>query len=200
VLLVALLAVPRPSEGGLIEFIWELSGPQMLGLGAGCAFDLAEEEFDWRFCRATLPLRTLRTTGDKTRPLLFLGGEYAFSTWKNAGDVDYALFKIHRLAFTPELSYELVRGTPTCPGIYAGAGITWERFFGADFKPFDKFGLTLTPLELILRQKYSVAIKIRVYPNGFTPDEFGFGPRLDYDRPTEVAFGAAFSWVKFKLK
>ncbi len=34
----AMLGAPRTSEAGLFDFIWEMSGPQMIGAGYGCLF------------------------------------------------------------------------------------------------------------------------------------------------------------------
>jgi hypothetical protein len=41
----------------------------------------------------------------------------------------------------------------------------------------------------------AVAFEIRLYPNGFTADEFGFGPRLDFNRPNETTYGFKVSWA-----
>lgn len=203
VLLLALLAVPRPSEAGLIEFIWELSGPQMIGGGFGCTFDANWDRRDCRLASAAL----IRSQTDDNGPFFFFGGEWTFSTGKNVRHpetnevIDYRFFRIHRVAFAPGISFRnrwLLLGSAR---MYHAAAISGELFAGPDFKRFTKVAVSVTPVELVFndtgasRVKAAVALKLRYYPRGFTPDEFGFGPRLDYDRPGEVAVGGALSLI-----
>ncbi len=77
---------------------------------------------------------------------------------------------------------------------YHGTGITYNFLFGQDFRRFDKFGFTITPVDVSFR-RVSAGFTLRFYPNGFTPDEFGFGPRLDYDRKGEWVMGFNVGWA-----
>jgi hypothetical protein len=199
----ALLGMPRPGEAGLIEFIWKMSGPQFLGLGAGCTFDTKLVRQNCKLGTAAFKLQQER---DRRRfanlreqtfrgPFIFVGGELQFSTGLNDADgTDYKVGQIWRGALTPALSFWAfdVKQTP----IYVGAGVSWDLLFGKDFSAFDKFAITVTPAEALLgrSKKHSVALKLRIYPNAYTSDEFGFGPRRDYNRPTEVAFGFSYSY------
>src|SRR2546423_728608 len=38
IVLFSLLGTPNRSEAGLLEFIWDMSGPQMFNVGFGCNF------------------------------------------------------------------------------------------------------------------------------------------------------------------
>jgi hypothetical protein len=53
---------------------------------------------------------------------------------------------------------------------------------------FDKFGYKFTPVDVAYK-RIAVAFEIRLYPNGFTDDEFGLGPRVTFDRPYETTYG-----------
>lgn len=207
VLLVALLAVPRPSEAGLIEFIWELSGPQMIGGGFGCTFDTSGKRRDCRLASAASIVS--ETEPEDNGPFFFIGGEHTFSTGKNARHpetrevINYRFFRIHRLAVTPGVSFRnkwLLLGSAR---VYHAAAVSGELFLGADFSRFTKLGFALTPVEVIFDEtgssavKLGAALKLRYYPHGFTPDEFGFGSRLDFDRPAEWSIGGAMSLVWF---
>jgi hypothetical protein len=198
----ALLGLPRVGEAGLIEFIWKMSGPQFLGVGAGCTFDMNFVRQNCKLGTASFKLeeersrRRLQRSGEFRGPFIYLGSELQFSTGLNGSDgTDYKFGRIWRAAFTPGLSYWAfnVRNTP----IYVGAGVSWDLLFGKDFSTFDKFAITVTPAEALLGKsnKHSLALKLRIYPHAYTPDEFGFGPRREYDRPTEVAFGFAYSYL-----
>jgi len=190
-----LLGVPRVGEAGLVEFIWKMSGPQFLGPGFGCTFNGKLVLQDCQAATAVFTIeRERRRTDLRYRgPLIFIGSELQFSTGLNGSDgTDYKLFQLWRAAFTPGVSFWAfnVKGVP----VYAGAGVSWDLLFGKDFSAFDKFAITVTPAEVLFRERHSVAFKLRIYPNAYTSDEFGFGPRRDYDRPVETAIGFAYSY------
>lgn len=192
----ALVGLPGVAHAGLIEFIWKMSGPQFIGAGLGCTF---APDFALHNCRlggtAALEIERQRAQDPRARgPYLFVGGEAQFSTGLNDSDgSDYKVGQIWRTALTPGVSYRAfqVREVP----IYIGAGLSWDLLFGKDFSAFDKFAISVTPAEAIFRQKYALALKLRIYPNAYTSDEFGFGPRQDFNRPTEVAYGFSFSYL-----
>ena len=83
---------------------------------------------------------------------------------------------------------------PSDVRIAHGTGVTWGLLFGDNFRRFDKFGYSIVPIEVSYK-KFIVALKIRIYPNGFTDDEFGFGPRLDFNRPAETTYGFSLSYL-----
>ena len=209
-LVFALLGMPRAGEARLIEFIWKMSGPQFLGGGGGCTFDTKLVRQNCKLGTAAFKIQEERDRRKRANlteqrfrgPFIFIGGELQFSTGLNGPDgpdgtegPDYKVGQIWRAAMTPALSFWAfdVRETP----IYVGAGVSWDLLFGKDFGAFDKFAITLTPAEALLgkSKKHSLALKLRIYPNAYTPDEFGFGPRQDYNRPVETAFGFAYSYL-----
>jgi hypothetical protein len=192
----ALVGLPGLANAGIIEFIWKMSGPQFIGAGLGCTFN---PDFALHNCRlggtAALEIERQRASDQRARgPYLFLGGEAQFSTGLNDADgSDYKVGQIWRAAVTPGVSYRAweVRGRP----IYVGAGLSWDLLFGKDFSAFDKFAISVVPAEVLLAPKHALAFKLRIYPNAYTSDEFGFGPRQDYNRPWEVAWGFSYSYL-----
>ena len=192
--------VPASAHADLLDFIWDMTGPQFIGGGYGCTFDFKAK---LRRCKSSAGMgalaikRQLLRSQAKWEPFFTIGGEVLVSTGKNSKDedsgvvTDYRFGQAWRAAFTPGVS---VRSHQLDGGreILHGVGITWDRLIGHDFKPFDKFGIIVTPVEFIFGD-YSIAGKVRMYPNSYTADEFGFGERLDYNRPFEAAYGVSFN-------
>jgi hypothetical protein len=191
----ALVGLPHVAHAGLIEFIWKMSGPQFIGAGFGCTYDRNFVRQDCRLGTAAFAIERQRAQDQIARgSYLFLGSELQFSTGLNDADgSDYRVGQIWRAAVTPGVSYRAfqARDVP----IYIGAGLSWDVLFGKDFSAFDKFAISVTPAEAIFRQKHALAFKLRIYPNAYTSDEFGFGPRQDYNRPMEVAWGFSYSYL-----
>src|SRR5262245_11902739 len=73
ILLFAVLCMPRTSEAGLLEFIWDLSGPQIVNVGFGCNFDMKFKKQDCGtklfgaspFSTQETKLKELKATDDK---------------------------------------------------------------------------------------------------------------------------------------
>jgi hypothetical protein len=78
--------------------------------------------------------------------------------------------------------------------LYQGGGLTLHYVFGVGHKPFFKPGIKLTPIAVEYK-RWTVAANVRLYPDGFTPDQFGKAPRVHGDRPREFTFGAGVSYV-----
>ena len=189
----ALLGVPRRSDAGLLEFIWEMSGPQMIGSGASCLYTFGLQKVECRlggvfFRGAGGPDVNIHG------PFLVLGGSGLVSTSKDSDTQQYGWFDANMVAFEPGvLVFSKVSPTSDLR-IAHGTGVTWGLLFGDKFRRFDKFGYSLVPIEVSYK-KFIGALKIRIYPNGFTDDEFGFGPRLDFDRPAETTWGFSCSYL-----
>ena len=205
-LFVAMLGTPRTSEAGLFDFIWEMSGPQMVGAGYGCLFS-PPPRIVKKGCRlggvagysALLETEGQRAANQKEERLFVaLNGAYYFSTGKNSKDpatgekVDYLFFHEHMVAASPALVVQSARWREFT--FYHGTGISYNFLFGQDFKAFDKFAFTITPIDVAFR-RVSAGFTLRLYPNGFTQDEFGFGPRLDYNRDSEWVLGFNVGWA-----
>ena len=116
------------------------------------------------------------------------------STSKDSDTQQYGWFDANMVAFEPGVLVFSKASDSSELRVAHGTGMTWGLLFGDNFRRFDKFGFSIIPIEVSYK-KFIVAAKIRIYPNGFTDDEFGFGPRLDFDRPAETTYGFSFSYL-----
>ena len=191
----ALFAFPREGSAHFMDFIWEMSGPQMIGVVFGCEYDPKENKTD---CRAIDKLlgKDVAERTEWRSVWVALDSALYFSTGKDSDTLQTRAFRTYMVAFEPML----MRGSSGNGGdgfsLYHGAGISYDFLFGSKFSRFDKFGFKLQPIGF----KYyslTVAYILRMYHNGFTPDEFGVEPRQhDLDRPFETVHGvsAGFRW------
>ncbi len=189
----ALLGVPRRSEAGLLELIWEMSGPQMIGSGASCLYTFSMQKVGVP-ARGCVLQRSEQPNINLHGPFLVLGGSGLVSTSKDSDTQEYGWFDANMVAFEPGVLVFSKVSTSSELRVAHGTGVTWGLLFGDNFRRFDKFGYSIVPVEVSYK-KFIVALKIRIYPNGFTDDEFGFGPRLDFDRPAETTYGFSFSYL-----
>jgi hypothetical protein len=192
-LLVALLGAPRPSNAGILEIIWEMSGPQMLGLSYGCLFPFANFKIDQ--CRIG-PLPTIQKAYASTDHKVFfaLSGAIFGSTGKNSDTQPYHWWELGMAAIEPGVAIRTYDKDGV--QVHHGVGVSWERFFGQDIRPFDKFAITVTPIEVsLVPNRVAVGIKLRMYPNGFTDDEFKPGPLISRNRPFEATVGFSVSYI-----
>jgi hypothetical protein len=196
ILLFALLGMPHRSEAGLIELIWEMSGPRMLGAGFGCTYTLKGERED---CRLASLLhggkaRQAVTRSDPHGPLVFVGGSYFFSTGHDSKTQEYDWFGTHMLAVEPGLKFRSKVRSGTNIRVSHGAGVSYDFLFGQPFRRFTKLGFTLTPIELEYK-RVAVGFIVRIYPDGFKDDEFRSGRRVDHDGPSERLYGVSATLI-----
>lgn len=193
-----LFGAPRPSYAAsdFLDFIWGLSGPQLIGVGFGCRIDSAGRII---FCPGQKrPAATDSRAEGLWRNVAFTLAASAFvSTGKNSeSGVDYRFGDLGMVAIEPNVSFNSVR-TERGVRISHNVGPTYDILFGLrrDFDTFQKLGIKVTPLEVIFHDDRAVfAFNLRLYPDGFTDDEFGVGPRQDYDRPFETVIGFSFGY------
>ena len=192
----AMLGAPRTSEAGLFDFIWEMSGPQMFGVGYGCLFTT---QFKKEECRlGAVPAKKMEALGitppESHGPFISLNGSYFFSTDRDSATQKYDWLDVQMVAFEPGVAFRSIGNTAAKDvRIHHGVGVSYNFLFGRNFKSFDKFAFTFSPFDFAYKD-FAVGLTIRLYPNGFTDDEFGFGPRVSYDRPPETVYGMSFTW------
>jgi len=185
----ALFAFPREGSAHFMDFIWEMSGPQMIGVVVGCEYDLQRKTTE---CRALDKKLGRPGTGSSERPKLWVALDSAayFSTGKDSGSLEFDWFGTGMLAFEPLLTVRSYGDGGEGLSVHHGLiGLSYDFLFGKDFSRFDKVGLKFTPIGVTYKG-VTASFNLRVYPNGFTPDEFGFGPRQhDLSRPSETVIG-----------
>jgi hypothetical protein len=172
VTLLVVVAAPRTASAGLLDLIWEMSGPQLLGLGPHCEMPLPANRKPQ--CVLYIVGGIDRRDGDKF--FLILDAAVYFSTGKNAGDDRKPI--VFRLAHTgmfgidPTLAYEWAGSRHT--RWYSGIGVSLNGFFGQGFSPFDNYAVKLRPVAVEHQfrvMKLSVEVNLRLYPNGFVTRE-----------------------------
>src|SRR5262245_44245158 len=185
------LAFPRTGSAGLADFILEMSGPQMVGLLAQCRIAVGGAFED---CRAAPGMRIAGQGGQSRVHLTLEGGPY-FSTGKNEGGQNYVFFKIGMLAFDPMLEVESV----SRPGfsMYHGVlGVSYNFLFGSGVDAFTNVAFKLRPIGIAFPVgrgwKLEVEYNLRLYPNGFTADEFGKTPVVPASTTTEAVNSFSF--------
>jgi hypothetical protein len=185
------LAVPRTSDArSLLDIIWEMSGPQLIGVTVvSCQIDMDGERHQ---CHVVGRKVTGADTSRESRAWFSLEAGLYSTTGRDTNNV-YDAFTVHMLAVEPTVEVRSIRSNDI--RLYHGAGLTYNVLFGRDFQRFDKAGVKLRPIGVSYRQ-WDFAYNLRLYPRGFTSDEFGFGPRVDGDRPFEAVhgFSVGYSW------
>jgi hypothetical protein len=195
IVLVALLAFPRTATANILDMIWEMSGPQLIGIVVlHCKIDLQGRPGECRSVDVKLP-----DTPTRELPARFWVSMEAagyFSTGKNSGQNEFEAFRIGMAGLDAAL--EVRSGSYKGWTFYHGlAGVTYNYLFGKGFDSFDKIGLKFRPIGVTRGRWIDLALNIRAYPNGFGSDELGFAPRLgQVDRPLEVTYGLSWgrSW------
>jgi len=188
-LVFALFGAPRPSHAGLLEIIWEMSGPQMIGISYACMYGVGSRSLEQ--CRVGQFISRELKTGAKG-PFLVLGGGVFGSTGKNSATQNYDWGEIWMVALEPGVALRSYDKEDV--QVHHGAGISYELLFGDDIRRFDKFAFTVTPIDVAYK-RIAVGLKLRLYPHGFTDDEFKPGPLITRDRPFEATIGFTFSVI-----
>lgn len=193
-----LFGAPRQTEAAsdFVDFIWGLSGPQLIGVGFGCRFDAAGRIV---FCPGQK--RPAPADGRGQEPwsrVSFTAAASAFvSTGRNSeSGIDYRFADVGMVAIEPNVSVQSIR-TGSGVRLSHNIGLTYDILFGLrrDFPTFTKLGVKITPIEVLFHDDRGVvALNLRLYPDGFTDDEFAPGQRLDYDRPFETVIGVSVGY------
>ena len=169
-LLVA-LAAPRSASAGLLDYIWELSGPQLLGVGAQCERGLWPSQT--LQCFFFVPNRTGREQHARQRIWLLVEPALYFSTGKNSTEgghqFDFRFRRAEMAGIDPMVAYRVPGGLK--PRFYVAAGFSLNRFFGPDVDDFFNWAYKLRPiaadLPLCRRFTLQLAYNLRFYPSGF---------------------------------
>jgi len=207
-LLIALLGAPRPSEAGLLEIIWEMSGPQMLGAAFGCLYSVSTKKFEQCRIGENPTTQYISKEADPTKrkgPFIgFSAGIYG-STSEDSPTQKFKWWEIGMVELGTGLSFRSYEtGGPNNDDVrvHHGFGVVYERLFGRGIegfnngaiRPFNKFAFTVTPIDITLK-KVAVGIKLRLYPEGFTDDQFKAGLPPTDDRPFETTVAFTFSLI-----
>jgi hypothetical protein len=197
-LVAAMSAVPQRSEASIIDFIWEMSGPRMLGLGYQCLVSVTGKVDQCGLNSAMMRYEPPQPADGRdvpprrsAVPFFVLGATLFASTGHNSQSQGYDWGEIWMLAVEPALAVRTHNGENV--RIHHSAGISYDLLFGRDIGAFDKFAIAVTPVEVAFRKRVSVGLKFRFYPHGTSNDEFKPGPLIKKDRAFESTWGLTFA-------
>lgn len=193
-LLFALLGAARTSEAGLLEFIWGLSGPQMLGTGYGCTLTFKGNIEDCRLGASLTPPPALGQAVARG-PFLFLGGALLLSTGRDS-DQSYDGLEVQMVELTPALTFRSWTSPSSNFRVSHGAGVAFDFFSGDRFQHFTKvaFASTLVGFEY---KRLVLSLTFRIYPDGVSKEEFRNSPGqvVNHNGNLERVYGATVNWI-----
>jgi len=201
----ATLIFPRQAHAGLADIIWEMSGPQMVGLMLRCRVP-----FGGGATSCSIAAAQQAVDGGVKKKWVWLsveGGAYV-STGHNSGGIDYEFGRIGMFTFEPMVEFLGTGdiGAASMKGDHAGAvyfgiGPMINRFVVKGPAPsFWKHGVKLRPIAIAF-SRWALEYNIRIYNDGFTPDEFGFGAPMKINRPFEAvqSISVTVPWLQWKF-
>jgi len=197
-----LLAFPRTGSAGLWDFIVEMSGPRMMGVGYECRLMFDGE---WESCKVSGGMSVVARNVPTDKIWLSLGGNYFWSVKAEVNGHRYGWWDVQMLAFDPILEIESkswprcaeVQGKRECdntkikPQIYHGIlGMSYNVLWGVGEQPavgeaqpfstFSNIGLKLRPIGVVIpvsdRVGLDFSYDLRLYPRRFTAEDFGRTP------------------------
>jgi hypothetical protein len=196
----ALLLLPRGAHANIWDLIWTMSGPQMMGVAPlHCEYDFENNkwecrELDRRFIGALKPRRERHAwVSFDTTPF--------FSTGYDSDEgTDFEWFKTWMVAVEPIYEFRSYASPDGNVMFHHGLiGLSYDVLFGSGFDTFDEFGLKFRPIGVTIKKRFNAAFMMRWYPNGFTKDEFGIGPREHFNRDGEMLYGFSIGYLWGKV-
>ena len=173
-----ILAFPRSSHAGIMDVIWEMSGPQLLGFGLQCDIGLDRaispecmlfgKRLGWESHQSQLVWVNL------------LAAAY-FSTGRDNTDennqqVTFSGGRVRMIGFDPMFAMRVNPNAASAHRLHVGLGLSLNRFFGPDIDAFNNVAIKVRPLAwdwdrpfrfLGQSWKLGAAYNLRVYPDGF---------------------------------
>ncbi len=169
---ITVLMMSRVSTAGVLDVIWEMSGPRMIGVGVSCRLS-----FDGQYKDCT-PVAARSGKPEEHKPWFVAEGTFYFSIPHNGfGWFDAFMVAAEPLVEFPWVSREWL--------VYSGVGASYDVLFGPGFSAFDNAGVKIRPIA-VERNGWGVQYHVRVYPDEFGHDLFGRAPPATGNRPHET--------------
>lgn len=162
------LTCARPADAGWLDFIWEMTGPQMIGIGGGCEKSLQSGEWRCDVPGRRFPgvLGTRNQQDDRWWVKAYT--YYYFSTSYN----DYDAFHVQGVGFDPQLMVAYYPGERDRVRITHAAGVSLQRFWSDEFaETINSGSIKVQPIAAefpFLGPKLKLALNLRYYWDGFT--------------------------------
>jgi hypothetical protein len=173
------------ARAGLLDFIWDSSGPQFIGKVFRCRAAIkGQPNCDPLFGRAA-------TAPEAPFWLSMESGIY-LSLWKDSETdggtpVPFRFGRTVMFAFDPIAEFQSVRGSNW--RLYHGIGGTSQVMVSGDFPKVGNLGYKVRLAGVEWGNGASVAFNLRFFPDEFGPDQFGVGAPPVGDRPSELTWG-----------
>jgi hypothetical protein len=210
--LLAVLGFPCVSHASIWDYIWSMSGPQMIGIVFHCEYDWEHKNaaktahecriFDYRVI-GEAESRKLRRTW-----LTFDTIGYV-STGKNSGEepeeFDFHDFDSFMVAIEPMVEMRSFtnkdsKGVANYGNLtfhHGLIGLSYDVVFGKQFSTFDNIGLKFRPLGVTYKN-FNASFNLRWYPDRFTAGQFGMvDPTPNDPDPdsSEWTWGISAGWI-----
>jgi len=182
--LVTMMGLPHAGSAGVLDVIWELSGPRMIGVGLYCRFTLDGKSVS---CLPAKQEEALLEQARRHRPWIATEGTFYFSIPKNGFDYGDA----YMIAAEPSLEVPWPVKVDKWL-VYSGAGITYDGLFGPAFFAFDNFGYKVRAIGF-QRKGWGLSYNLRFYPDDFGRDLFNRAPPFTGNRPSEVVHSVSIT-------
>ena len=155
------LALPHGAEAGVVDFILEMSGPQMIGTGIACDIELASSNSE---CRLT----GIRVAGDlsgrgtRGRLWLTLEGNVYLATGKDSEMRPFKFGHAQMFSYEPTLNLRSI-GKGDIAIHHGVVGLSYVFLTGSELKRFDNVGMKLDPIAFTSRNHFAVAYNLRCF-------------------------------------
>jgi hypothetical protein len=208
--LLAVLGFPGVSHASVWDWIWTMSGPQMIGIVFHCEYDWEHNNrekkahecrvFDYRVL-GEAESRKLRRTW-----LTFDTIGYV-STGKNSDSLDFHDFDSYMVAIEPMVEMrsftnagknergDKVKGTGNLSFHHGLVGLSYDVLFGKEFSAFDNVGIKFRPVGVTYKN-FNAAFNLRWYPDRFTAAQFRMvDPTPSDPESSEWTWGFSAGWI-----
>ena len=191
-----MLAAPRAASAGIIDFIWEMSGPQLWGFPVECDLDLrsreyaSSQDYECRIAEWHVSGERRFRTAEQRRIWLAIGGGFYTTFGKDSTMRPFEKFKVGVVNYEPMVHLRSFQtpGTGTFAFEHGVIGMSHFLIVGKGFKRFDNVGLKFMPLQ-VRYKRVALGYTMRVFPKGFTAAQFGANPATTTHVGREVVNG-----------
>jgi hypothetical protein len=193
-----LLGSAVESQAGLLDYIWDTSGPPFLGLVFRCRQALkTESDPDDQREREQKTMRCdplfSRSPSASSKPVVSMVMESGFyvqfgkdGKTDDGRKIPFDFLNGVALAFEPivEVHPPFYKKWP----VYHGVGVTALAIASDDFPFTGNLGYKIRVVRVEWKG-WSAAVNLRLFPDGFSDDQFGAGPPPTGDREKELSVG-----------
>jgi hypothetical protein len=185
------MAAAAPARAGIFDIIWEMSGPQLFGIGAFCEIG---RDVDGPHCFFPVPNKRgllSKKTWLMVEPTLY------FAT----GRGDWETGSVMMFAIDPMIAVSLKKRDDGKHRLYAAAGASFDYFAGANAEDFGRVALKLRPLtyefhpEKGILNRFLFSYTVRYYNGVAVTDTQSGHPILKKGSGSEWVHGPTFMFL-----